>query len=62
MELKKQKFKCKCDLNNCKNDADYYITGEGVLPSRRLNICDNCAKELSKLIRNLPNGKEVRVK
>lgn len=46
MEIIKQNCKCKCDINNCRKSADYYITDEGVMPMRRINICADCMAEL----------------
>lgn len=51
MEVKKQNYRCKCDINNCVNTADYYITGEGVMPERQINICTKCAADLAEKLR-----------
>lgn len=51
MEVKKQYYRCKCGINNCNNNADYCITGEGVMPERQINICKKCATELAERLR-----------
>lgn len=58
MEISKQKCKCKCDLNNCKNYADYYIASEGVIAARRFNICDDCARKLGVLLKSVTESRK----
>lgn len=58
MEITKQKCKCKCDLNNCKNYADYYIASEGVIAARRFNICGECACKLGELLNSVTESRK----
>lgn len=48
MKVIKQTVKVACDMPRCRNTAGYAITEDGVTIWRRVNICDDCMKELAR--------------
>lgn len=50
MELERLKTSVRCDIGICKNKAVYTFGGRGILPMRRINMCQECAKELYELL------------
>ena len=46
MEVSKIKSRVRCDIGLCKNNAVYVIGGKGVMPNRKLYICEECMKQL----------------
>ncbi len=45
MQIKNCNIKTKCEINGCKNLADYVLCGENDTKFG-IKICDSCAKEI----------------
>lgn len=50
MKLEKVTTKCKCDIGLCKKDAQYAISGEGVISRRKVYMCSECAEQIYSLL------------
>lgn len=46
MEIIKIVGNVRCDMPLCRQQAVYVFGGEGILPKRKIYICENCAKEM----------------
>lgn len=46
MKIEQLEVKVRCDAGLCKNYAKYVITDKGVMPGRKIYLCENCANEI----------------
>ncbi len=50
MKLEKVGNKVRCDIGLCRNDATHVLTGEGVMPRRRVYMCSECMSNIYNVI------------
>lgn len=48
MKIIKQMAKVKCDLGNCKNNAEYSVVPDNVSAREYLNLCAECLEKMHK--------------
>lgn len=59
MEIVEIKNHIVCDMEGCRNEADYYIkNSQSVSNYYSLKLCKDCAKKLNKLLTKTLKNKE----
>lgn len=50
MKLEKVSNKVRCDFGLCRNEATRVLTDDGVMPRRRIYLCNNCVNDIYRVI------------